>query len=72
VVLTGRLRSCGLRRSGLFSGAVLISGEDSEQYKQLLIELMEEYKPAGPTLRDEVVELANLMWNAAWTGTTDR
>ena len=30
--------------------------------KQLLTELMNEYQPAGPTLRDEVIELANLMW----------
>src|SRR5262249_26309400 len=31
-------------------------------YKQLLTELMNEYQPAGPTLRDEVIELANLIW----------
>ena len=37
---------------------VKISGE----YKQLLAELMDEWKPAGPTLQDEVIELANLKW----------
>ena len=40
-------------KHGLFSGAVLIPGEDSGQYKQLLTELMDQYKPAGPTLQDE-------------------
>jgi hypothetical protein len=49
-------------KHGLFSDAVLIPGEDSGQYMQLHAELMDEYKPAGPTLRDEVIELANLMW----------
>lgn len=49
-------------KHGLFSGAVLIPGEDSGQYKQLLTELMDQYEPAGPTLRDEVIELANLIW----------
>jgi hypothetical protein len=49
-------------KHGLFSNAVLIPGEDSEQYKQLLTELIDQYKPSGPTLRDEVIELANLMW----------
>jgi hypothetical protein len=41
---------------------VLIPGEDSSEYKQLLAELMDEWNPAGPTLRNEVIELANLMW----------
>jgi hypothetical protein len=49
-------------KHGLFSDAVLIPGEDSGQYMQLLDEMMDEYKPVGPTLRDEVIELANLMW----------
>ena len=49
-------------KHGLFSDAVLIPGEDSREYMQLLAELMDEYKPTGPTLRDEVIELANLMW----------
>jgi hypothetical protein len=49
-------------KHGVFSDAVLIPGEDSSQYKQLRTELMDEYKPTGPTLRDEVIELANLIW----------
>lgn len=49
-------------KHGLFSGAVLIPGEDSGEYKQLLAKLMDRYNPAGPVLRDEVIELANWMW----------
>jgi len=32
-------------KHGLFSDAVLIPGEDSREYMQLLAELMDEYKP---------------------------
>ncbi len=50
-------RSCKYKgrnalKHGVFSDAVLIPGEDSGQYKQLLAELMNQYKPTGPTLRD--------------------
>jgi hypothetical protein len=60
-----RSRNCkrpNALKHGVFSDAVLIPGEDSGEYKQLLAELMDEWKPAGPTLRDEVIELANLRW----------
>jgi len=49
-------------KHGVFSDAVLIPGEDSNEYKQFRAELMDEWNPAGPTLRNEVIELANLMW----------
>jgi hypothetical protein len=49
-------------KHGVFSDAALIPGEDSREYKQLLAELMDEWQPAGPTLRDEVVEFADLKW----------
>jgi len=62
VVLSRKCKRANALKHGLFSGAVLIPGEDSGQYKQLLAELMDQYTPAGPTLREEVIELANLMW----------
>jgi hypothetical protein len=60
-----RSRSCkrtNALKHGVFSDAVLIPGEEPREYEQLLAELMDEWKPAGPTLRDEVVELADLRW----------
>ena len=47
-----RSRNCkrpNALKHGVFSDAVLIPGEDSGEYKQLLAELMDEWKPAGPT-----------------------
>src|SRR5262249_30977691 len=62
VVRSRKCKRPNALKHGVFSDAVLIPGEDSGQYKQFLAELMDEYKPTGPTLRDEVIELANLMW----------
>jgi len=62
IVPGGKCKRPNALKHGVFSDAVLIPGEGSGQYKQLLAELMDEYKPTGPTLRDEVIELANLMW----------
>jgi len=62
---TVRSRKCkrpNALKHGIFSDAVLIPGEDSGEYKHLIVELMDEWKPKGPTLRDEVVELGNLKW----------
>jgi len=62
VVRSRKCKRPNALKHGIFSDAVLIPGEDSDEYKQLLADLMDEWKPAGPTLRDEVIELANLMW----------
>ena len=62
VVRSRKCKRPNALKHGIFSDAVLIPGEDSDEYKQLLAELMAEWKPAGPTLRDEVIELANLRW----------
>jgi hypothetical protein len=57
-----RSRRPNALKHGIFSDAVVIPGEDSAEYKLLIAELMDEYKPAGPTLRNEVIELADLVW----------
>ena len=49
-------------KHGFYSGAPLIPGEDPREYQELLDELMAEWKPAGPTLREGVVDLADLRW----------
>jgi hypothetical protein len=45
----------------VFSDAAIIPGEDPADYKQLRAELMDEWKPAGLTLREAVVGLADLL-----------
>jgi hypothetical protein len=49
-------------KHGLFTDAVLIPGEDSREFLELFDELMDEWKPAGPTHRNEVVGLVDLRW----------
>jgi len=49
-------------RHGLFANAVILPGEDRREFQELLIELIDEWKPSGPTLRDAVFELADLKW----------
>jgi hypothetical protein len=56
-VVRSRKRPNALKH-GVFSDAPLIPGEDSDEYEQLRAELMDEWKPAGPTLRNEVDGLA--------------
>jgi len=47
-------------KHGFYSEAPLIPGEDPREYQERLAELMDEWKPSGPTLRDGVFELAEL------------
>jgi hypothetical protein len=49
-------------RHGLFANAVILPGEDWREFRELLIELVDEWKPSGPTQRDAVFELADLKW----------
>src|SRR5215472_10432185 len=37
-------------------------GENSREYQELVIELMDEWNPSGPTLREGVLDLADLIW----------
>ena len=49
-------------KHGFYSGAPLIPGEDPDEFNKLYAELIDEWKPSGPTLRDAVFELADLRW----------
>jgi hypothetical protein len=60
-VIRRRKRANALKH-GIFSDAALIPGEDPREFDELLAGSMEEWKPSGPTLRDAVVELADLKW----------
>jgi hypothetical protein len=49
-------------KHGFYTGAPLIPGEDPDEFNNLYAELIDEWKPSGPTLRDGVFELADLRW----------
>ena len=52
-------------KHGFYSEAPLIPGEDPREFQEILAELMDEWKPSGPTLRDGVFELAELRFKTA-------
>jgi hypothetical protein len=45
-------------KHGVFARTPLIPGEDPREFDQILAELIAEWKPAGPTLRDALSDLA--------------
>src|SRR5215472_12906449 len=49
-------------KHGFYAGTPLIPGEDPDEFNKLYAELIDEWKPSGPTLRDAVFELADLRW----------
>ena len=49
-------------KHGVYATAALIPGENREEFEELLAELLDEYKPLGPSLRHAVHCLADSMW----------
>jgi hypothetical protein len=49
-------------KHGFYSGAPLIPGEDPLEFNKLHAELIEEWKPLGPTLQFALRRLADSMW----------
>jgi hypothetical protein len=50
------------QKHGLFAQPLILPGEDPREFEQLYAELIEEWKPLGPTLRDAVFDHADLKW----------
>ena len=46
------------QKHGLFARPLIIPGEDPHEFDQILAELIAEWKPSGPTLRDALSDLA--------------
>jgi hypothetical protein len=56
-----RNRKCkrpNAQKHGLFARPLIIPGEDPREFDQIVAELIAEWKPAGPTLRDALSDLA--------------
>jgi hypothetical protein len=49
-------------KHGVYATPVLIPGENQKEFEDLLAELLDEYKPRGPSLRHAVHCLADSMW----------
>ena len=49
-------------KHGLFAEAVILPGEDEEEFKVLHDSLVEEWNPDGPTEEGAVMNIANAMW----------
>jgi len=49
-------------KHGVYATAVLIPGESRQEFEELLAELLDEYRPRGPSLRHAVHCLADSMW----------
>jgi hypothetical protein len=49
-------------KHGVYATSALIPGENQKEFEELLAELLEEYKPLGPSLRHAVHGLADSMW----------
>ena len=62
VIRSRKYKRPNAQKAGIFAAAAIMPGEDSREYQELLIELMDEWKPAGPTLREGVIDLADWIW----------
>ena len=49
-------------KHGAFAEAVILPGEDINEFKELHQSLINEWKPEGPTEHDAVLSLAKCMW----------
>jgi hypothetical protein len=49
-------------KHGVYATPTLIPGENPKEFEELLAELLDEYKPLGPSLRHAVHCLADSMW----------
>jgi hypothetical protein len=49
-------------KRGVYASPTLIPGENRKEFEELLAELLDEYKPLGPSLRHAVHCLADSMW----------
>jgi len=49
-------------KHGVYATPTLIPGESRDEFDDLLAELLDEYKPSGPSLRHAVHCLADSMW----------
>jgi len=62
VVSRRKYKRPNAQKYGIFATPVIIPGEDPSEFQAVLAELIEEWKPAGPSLRHALHCLADSMW----------
>src|SRR5262249_36450619 len=58
VVVGRKCKRPNAQKHALFARPLIIPGEDPREFDQILAELIAEFNPAGPTLRDALADLA--------------
>ena len=58
VIRSPKCKRPNAQKHGLFARPLIIPGEDPREFDQILAELIAEFNPAGPTLRDALADLA--------------
>jgi hypothetical protein len=62
VIRSRKYKRPNAQKHGVFATPVIIPGENLREFHALLAELMDEWKPLGPSLRHAVHCLADSMW----------
>jgi hypothetical protein len=62
VICSRKYKRPNALKHGVYATAALIPGENRKEFEELLAELLDEYKPSGPSLRHAVHCLADSMW----------
>jgi hypothetical protein len=62
VIRSAKYKRPNALKHGVYATPALIPGENRKEFEELLAELLDEYKPLGPSLRHAVHCLAESMW----------
>jgi hypothetical protein len=62
VIRSRKYKRPNAQKHGVFATPVIIPGEDRDEFQELLAELVDEWKPSGPSLRHALYCLTDSMW----------
>jgi hypothetical protein len=61
-VMPNRVKRPSALKHGVFSEAPILPGEDPQEFRQILDDVVEEWHPSGPTEQDAVDTIAKGIW----------
>src|SRR5215472_2093892 len=59
VIRSRKYKRANAQKHGLYARPAFIPGEDPREFQEIYAELIDEWKPSGPTLRDALRDLAD-------------
>jgi hypothetical protein len=62
VIRSRKYKRPNAQKYGVFATPIIIPGEDPSEFQALLADLIDEYKPSGPSLRHALHCVADSMW----------